>query len=65
MNSAEISKAMDRIEELLKDADGKAFMLWADLSGVPGADSEKTIGDMRHSIGNARQVAAGVKVMCE
>lgn len=62
MNVDMVKSAMDRIEVLLKDAEEKAFMATASVSG----DSTLSdLGDVQHSINSARQIAGAVKVLLD
>ena len=57
-----VKSAMGRIEVLLKDAEEKAFMAAASVSG----DSTLSdLGDVQHAINNARQIASSVKVLLD
>ena len=66
MKEADIQKALDRAESLLKDADGKMFMVSSDTATVEGLDAiREDLGDAQHSVNNARQILAGLKVLME
>jgi len=60
-----VKQAMDRIEALLKEAEGKAFMVGAAIDGTNLTATQVDIGDIQHAVNNARQIAGAVKVLMD
>ena len=66
MKEADILKALDRSEALLKDADGTMFMVSADTATVAGLDAiREDLGDAQHFVNNARQILLSLRLLME
>ena len=66
MKEADILKALDRSEALLKDADGNMFMVSADTATVACLEAiREDLGDAQHFVNNARQILLSLRLLME